>query len=196
VANAFDHSGNWKQGRETLVRYGGNPAKSDEAIVAINKCREIAAYAKLANAVEWILDYVEEGEKLVVFAHHQLMVNTIHDRVRDAGVGVRMIRGGISPEDRAQAAEDFQTDPTVKVIVINITSGGFGITLTAAKACAFLQLPWSPAEFDQCSDRIHRIGQQDNVTVYTLVAEGTVEEEMAALILAKRQVIDAVVDGK
>ena len=195
VAHAFEGSGNWKQGMETLVRHGGNPARSDEAIVAINKCREIAAYAKLDSTVEWILDYVEEGEKLVVFAHHQLMVNTIHDRVRDAGVGVRMIRGGISPEARAQAAEDFQTDPTVKVIVINTTSGGFGITLTAAKACAFVQLPWTPGDLIQAADRVHRIGQTDNVTVYNLVAEGTVEEDIAMLIMAKAEVANAVIDG-
>lgn len=195
VAGAFEGTGNWKQGMETLIRHGGNPAKSDEAIVAINKCREIAAYAKLDSAVEWILDFVEEGKKLVVFAHHQRMVDEIHQRVAAAGVGVRMIRGGVGLEQRAQAADDFQNDSSVRVIVLNIASAGFGLTLTAANACAFCQLPWNPAEFDQCSDRVHRIGQQDNVTVYSLVAEGTVEEEIADLIVAKRQVINAVVDG-
>lgn len=196
VADAFDGCGDWKQGMETLVQYGGNPAKSNEAIVAINKCREIAAYAKLDSTVEWILDYVEQGEKLVVFAHHQRMVDTIVKQVMAAGVGVRMIRGGVSADARAQAAEDFQTDPTVRVIVINISSGGFGITLTAAHACAFVQLPWGPADLIQAADRVHRIGQTCNVTVYNLVAEGTVEEMMADMIVAKQQICDAVVDGK
>lgn len=195
VARAFVGASDWKKGMQTLVMYGGNPARSDEAIVAINKCREIAGYAKMRSAIEWILDYVEEGEKLVVFAHHQRIVDQIAAAVKAAGVGVRMIRGGVGLEERAQAAQDFQTDPSVRVIVLNIASAGFGITLTAAKACAFVQLPWNPAEFDQCSDRVHRIGQQDNVTVYSLVAEGTVEEEIADLIVAKRQVINAVVDG-
>ncbi len=195
VAKAFEGRGDWRQGMQALVNYGGKPAKSNEAIVAINKCREIAGYAKMASAIEWILDYVEEGDKLVVFAHHQKMVDEITAAMKTAGVGVRMIRGGVSLEERAQAAQDFQTLEDVKVIVLNIASAGFGITLTAAKACAFVQLPWSPAEFDQCSDRIHRIGQPDNVTVYSLVAEGTVEEEIADLIVAKRQVMDAVVDG-
>lgn len=195
VAKAFVGASDWKKGMQTLIQYGGNPAKSDDAIVAINKCREIAGYAKMQSAIDWILDYVEEGQKLVVFAHHQKMVDQITSAVKEAGVGVRMIRGGVDLEARAQAAQDFQMDPKVKVIVLNITSAGFGITLTAASACAFVQLPWNPAEFDQCSDRVHRIGQQDNVTVYSLVAEGTVEEEIADLIVAKRQVINAVVDG-
>jgi SWI/SNF-related matrix-associated actin-dependent regulator 1 of chromatin subfamily A len=195
VAQAFEGRGDWKQGMQTLINYGGNAAKSDEAIVAINKCREIAGYAKMASAIEWILDYVEEGEKLVVFAHHQRMVDQITAAVKAAGVGVRMIRGGVGLEERAQAAQDFQTDSSVKVIVLNIASAGFGITLTAARACAFVQLPWTPGDLIQAADRVHRIGQTDNVTVYNLVAEGTVEETIGELIMAKAEVANAVVDG-
>lgn len=195
VAAAFEGRGDWKQGMQKLVQYGGNPAQSDEAIVAINKCREIAGYAKLASAIEWILDYVEEGRKLVVFAHHQKMVDQIHAEVKAAGVGVRMIRGGVGLEERAQAAQDFQQDPDVKVIVLNIASAGFGITLTAASACAFVQLPWTPGDLIQAADRVHRIGQVDNVTVYNLVAEGTVEEQIGELIMAKAEVSNNVIDG-
>lgn len=195
VAKAFEGRGDWKQGMQALVNYGGKPAKSNEAIVAINKCREIAGYAKMASAIEWILDYVEEGDKLVVFAHHQKMVDEITAAMKVAGVGVRMIRGGVSLEERAQAAEDFQTIPDVKVIVLNIASAGFGITLTAAKACAFVQLPWTPGDLIQAADRVHRIGQLDNVTVYNLVAEGTVEEQIGDLIMAKAVVMNEAVDG-
>lgn len=195
VAAAFEGSGAWKQGMETLVRYGGNPARSDDAIVAIGKCREIAAYAKLQSAVEWILDFVEGGDKLVVFAHHQRMVDQVAAAVADAGIGVRVIRGGVSLEARAQAAQDFQTRNDVQVIVLNIASAGFGITLTAARACAFLQLPWTPGDMIQAADRVHRIGQEDNVIVYNLVAEGTVEETIGDMIVAKAVVANAVVDG-
>ena len=195
VAAAFEGRGDWKQGMQKLVQYGGNPAQSDEAIVAINKCREIAGYAKLASAIEWILDYVEEGRKLVVFAHHQKMVDQITAEVKAAGVGVRMIRGGVGLEARAQAAQDFQQDPDVKVIVLNIASAGFGITLTAASACAFVQLPWTPGDLIQAADRVHRIGQLDNVTVYNLVAEGTVEEQIGDMIVAKAEVSNNVIDG-
>jgi SNF2 family DNA or RNA helicase len=106
-----------------------------------------------------------------------------------------VIRGGVSLEQRAQAAQDFQTRNDVQVIVLNIASAGFGITLTAARACAFLQLPWTPGDLIQAADRVHRIGQQDNVTVYNLVAEGTVEEDIGELIMSKAAVSNAVVDG-
>jgi len=97
---------------------------------------------------------------------------------------------------RADAVLRFQNDPQVRVILVGITAGGFGLTLTAAKAVAFVQLPWTPGEISQCVDRIHRIGQDaDSVTVFNLVAEGTIEESMAEMLIAKGQVLDAVLDN-
>ena len=183
---------------ETIVRMGGNAPKSDDAIVAIQKLREIAAYAKLDSTIEWIKDYTEEGEKIVIFAHNRLVIDTIRDALEndeDYRGAVGVIYGGIKDEARADAVLAFQEDPKVRVILVGITAGGFGLTLTAAKAVAFVQLPWTPGEISQCADRIHRIGQVANtVTVFNLVAEGTVEEEMADMLISKGQVLDAVLD--
>jgi SWI/SNF-related matrix-associated actin-dependent regulator of chromatin subfamily A-like protein 1 len=195
VAGAFEGTAAWEQGMAALVQHGGKPTRSNEAIVAINKCREIAALSKLDAAVEWIVDFLENGEKLVVFAHHQHMVDHVVKAMEDASIGVRKIRGGVSAEQRDAAAHDFQTDPNVRVIVLNITSAGFGITLTAARSCVFLQLPWSAADLMQAADRIHRIGQSDNVTVYNLVAENTVEERLADMIISKAEDFNQAIDG-
>jgi len=189
---------NWREGMEAIIRMGGNVPKSDDAIVAIQKLREIAGYAKLESAVEWIKDYTEEGEKLVVFAHNRQVIETIKSELeKDADYqnAVGVIYGGVSDEDRADAVLNFQNDPKMRVIIVGITAGGFGLTLTAAKAVAFIQLPWTPGEISQCVDRIHRIGQDaDTVTVYNLVAEGTIEEDMADMLIGKGQVLDSVLD--
>jgi len=190
---------NWQAGMEAIVRMGGNVAKSNDAIVAIQKLREIAAYAKLESAVEWIKDYTNEGEKLVVFAHNRHVIDTIKSELEkdpDYQGAVGAIYGGVSDEARADAVLDFQNNPKVQIIIIGITAGGFGLTLTSAKAVAFIQLPWTPGEIGQCVDRIHRIGQEaDNVTIYNLVAEGTIEEDMADMLIGKGQVLDAVLDN-
>jgi SWI/SNF-related matrix-associated actin-dependent regulator 1 of chromatin subfamily A len=92
--------------------------------------------------------------------------------------------------------ERFQKDPNTRVILVGITAGGFGLTLTAARAVAFVQTPWSPGEIQQCADRVHRIGQDaDQVTIYNLVAENTIEELMADMLFSKGQVLDAGLDG-
>jgi len=190
---------NWRAGMEAIIRMGGNVPKSDDAIVAIQKLREIAALGKLDSAVEWIKDYCEQGEKLVVFAHNRQVIETINTELKkdiDYLGAVGVIYGGVSDEARADAVLNFQNDPNMRVIIVGITAGGFGLTLTAAKAVAFVQLPWTPGEIGQCVDRIHRIGQDaESVTVFNLVAEGTIEEDMADMLIGKGQVLDAVLDA-
>lgn len=198
VAKAFDHSMDWKAGMEALIKHGGNVPKSDEAIVAIQKLREIAAYSKVDSAAEWICDFVEEGQKLVVFAHHRNVILKIKEKVEssaDFDGKVVTIMGGVSPEDRNAAVESFQNDPATKVIIISHSAGGYGITLTAASTVAFVELPWGPADMQQCEDRVHRIGQTASVNVIVLAAEDTIDETMSDMIIAKRQIINSVIDG-
>ncbi len=71
-----------------------------------------------------------------------------------------------------------------------------GITLTRASNVCFLELEWTPAIHDQAEDRCHRIGQRDAVTAWYLLAADTIDETMARLIKRKREVIDAVTDGR
>ena len=190
---------NWQAGMETLVKFGGNPAKSDEPIVAIQKLKEIAGHAKLKSAIEWIQDYTEEGRKLVVFAHHRNVITSIQSELeknQDYAGKVQVIMGGIGNDERDSAVQTFQNDLTVRVIIVSIQAGGFGLTLTAASAVAFVQIPWSPAELQQCADRVHRVGQTaNNVEIFVLTAEGTIEEDAAEMIMRKASVMDEVLDG-
>lgn len=200
VVDAFNGKVNWKEGMESIVKFGGNPPTSDEAIVEIQKLREIAGYAKLDSAAEWIQDYTEEGAKIVVFAHHRNIIEQIRNKLlsNDSSYHgtVPVIMGGISNDERDEAVYQFQNNPDAKVILVSITAGGFGLTLTAARAVAFVQLPWTPGDLQQAADRVHRVGQDaDSVDVFNLVAEGTIEEEIADLIISKALVMDLVLDA-
>jgi len=190
---------NWAAGMQAIINMGGQVPTSDAAIVAIQKLREIAGYAKLPAVVEWIQDYTAEGEKLVVFAHNRRVIEHIKTALEsdpDYKDAVAVIYGGVTDEARADAVMNFQNADSVRVIIVGINVGGFGLTLTAAKSVAFVQLPWSPGEISQCADRIHRLGQTaDSVTVWNLVAECTIEEEMADMLFNKGQIIDAVLDA-
>lgn len=198
VEAAFDGI-DWNSGMETIMRLGGKVPASDETIVAIQKLREIAAYAKIDGVVDWIKDYTENGEKLVVFAHNRLLIDKIkHALEQDTQCAraVDVVYGGVSDDDRESAIARFQFDTQSRVIIVGITSGGFGITLTSAGSVAFVQLPWTPGEVGQCIDRVHRIGQKaKNVSIFNLVAEGTIEESMSAMLLSKGEIIDSVLDN-
>jgi SNF2 family DNA or RNA helicase len=92
----------------------------------------------------------------------------------------------------------FQSADTSEnqLIVCSIEVAGQGLTLTRASNVAFLELDWTPAKHDQAEDRCHRIGQQDSVNAWYLLAAGTIDETMARLLERKRAVIGAVTDGR
>ena len=146
---------------------------------------------KLGAVRQWVQDFTATGQKLVIFAHHTDVVRALADEFADGCV----ISGETSTEDRQRAVDRFQNDPAQRVIVCNLKAGGVGLTLTAASDVLFVEQGWTPADMDQAADRCHRIGQQDSVTAWNLLAAGTIDEDVADLIAQKRVVVDAVTDG-
>jgi SNF2 family DNA or RNA helicase len=79
--------------------------------------------------------------------------------------------------------------------LISLKAGGFGLNLTAADYVIHLDPWWNPAAEAQATDRAHRIGQEKPVTVYRLVAKGTIEERIVALHRTKRELADSLLAG-
>jgi SWI/SNF-related matrix-associated actin-dependent regulator 1 of chromatin subfamily A len=165
-----------------------------ERLVRLNALKLLAARGKLAAALAWIHDFRSSGERLVVFARHREIQRAIVDRFP----GALHILGEDSPSRRDEALRSFQAaDGTDnQMIVCSMEVAGQGITLTRASNVAFLELDWTPAKHDQAEDRCHRIGQQDAVNAYYLLAAETVDETIATLLERKRAVIEAVTDGR
>lgn len=159
-------------------------AQSAEQLVRFGALKQVAAKGKLAAVKAWVTDFLESGQKLVLFAYHT-------DTVRQlaATFACDMIYGDTPVAARQAAVDRFQNDPNTRVIVLNIRSGGVGLTLTAASNVAFVELDWNPAAHDQAEDRCHRIGQHDNVTAWYLLAEDTIDGELWELIESKRSVV-------
>ena len=85
---------------------------------------------------------------------------------------------------------EFQTGDA-PLFLISLKAGGLGLNLTAADYVVHLDPWWNPAIEDQASDRAHRIGQERPVTVYRLIAAGTIEEKILRLHGTKRSMADA-----
>ncbi len=167
-------------------------AKQAETLVRIGILRRLAAQGKVKAAIEWIKNFLEVEDKLVVFAVHKDVIDAIMTQFGDTAV---KIDGSVKTINRDTAVRRFQEDPKIKLFVGNIKAAGIGLTLTASSAVAFLELPWTPGEVVQAEDRCHRIGQKDTVNVYYLLAPNTIEGSMARLIDSKRNVIDEIIDG-
>lgn len=171
--------------------YAGRAAKAEQ-LVRMNNLKLIAAKAKFRGIVEWIDDFLQTGEKLVVFGIHKKMMDALERRVDARSVKIT----GDTPKNIRQGLVDqFQEDPETRVFLGNIAAAGAGLTLTAASNVAFVELDWRPHMHSQASARCHRIGQKNTVTSHYLIAMDTIEERLAKVLQEKQELLSAVVDG-
>ena len=167
-------------------------ARRSERLVRLNHLRRLAARGKLAAALAWVDDFLASGEPLVVFASHVEVQKALVARHPDA---VHVL-GGDDAAARDRAVQAFARADGPQLIVCSLRAAGQGLTLTRASNVAFVELDWTPARLEQAEDRCHRIGQDDAVTAWYLVAPNTIDDTMAGLIEQKRGVIGAVTDGR
>jgi len=177
----------WK-GKEAAVR-----AERAKVLASIAGLKQLAVHGKLKQAKEWIKNFLEVDGKLVVFVDHHFTSDALMEEFEKVAV---LLDGRSSDKQKEIAKTKFMNDDNCRLFIGGIKAAGEGITLTVASNVAILELPWTPAAVDQCTDRCHRIGQKDTVNVHYLLAENTIEERIARLIDSKRGVIDGVVDGK
>ena len=160
-------------------------------LVRIEHLKQLAAKGKMVMAIKWIENFLEGDQKLVVFATHI----DIQKMLIEKFTGSAHILGEDSSEKRQQNIEKFQKDENCQLIVCSLKAGGVGITLTAASDVVFLELGWTPADHSQAEDRCHRIGQEDNVMAWYLLANDSIDMDITELINEKRVVVDAATEG-
>jgi SWI/SNF-related matrix-associated actin-dependent regulator 1 of chromatin subfamily A len=170
-----------------------NKARNAEALVKFNYLRQLTSKGKIDSVLEWIHDFLDTDGKLVVFGTYKMTLDRIMEEFGDLAV---RIDGDTPTSKRSEIEQRFQNDPNVRLFVGNTQAAGVALTLTASSSVAFVELPWSPGDLSQASDRCHRIGQKNAVNIYYLLAEGTMDEDMASILDEKRLVLDAVLDGK
>lgn len=162
--------------------------------------------AKLDRMEELVEDAVANGKKVVIFSNWTQMTDVIYERLhKQYSVGV--ITGNTKDEDRQQIVSTFQDAENIAfwhnreykhmdVLVGTIGAMGTGLTLTAGTVEIFMDEPWTMAAKNQAIDRCHRIGQNNNITVYTLLTKNTIDERINAIVEAKGEMSDMLVDGK
>lgn len=187
------------EGREEAIEERGRDAahKAEAArhLVLLSNLRRISALGKLEGAMDWMTNFAESGEKLIVFAHHREVQAVAFKTMSEAGKkgGFKVVRinpDATKPEQQAMV-DAFQQDPDVRIIIASLSASSTGWTGTAASNVAFLELAWTPGDLDQAEDRCYgRLNDVHGATAWYLLGSNTVDEDNWALIESKRSVAE------
>lgn len=155
-----------------------------EALVRFMTLRKLATLGKVAQAVDFIRTFLENGKKLIVFCS----LHEVVDQLLNFFPKAVTVTGRDTSANKQASVDAFQDNPDTMLIICSIKAAGVGLTLTASSNVAFIELAWTYADCCQCEDRAHRIGQKDNVTCYYLLGRGTIDQTVYSLIHHKKSI--------
>jgi hypothetical protein len=147
---------------------------------------KLAAFDELTDII------VASGESMLVFTQYTQMGALLQQHLDARGIGSLFLHGGVPVPRREEMVVRFQAGDA-PVFLLSLKAGGTGLTLTRATHVLHYDRWWNPAVEDQATDRAYRIGQDRPVQVHRLIAEGTLEDRIAALLETKRKLADAVI---
>jgi len=156
----------------------------------VDGAQPAAASAKRAAFLELVEGIAREERRVLVFSQFTELLGLWRKDLDAMGIAYEYLDGGT--RDRDGAVARFQSG-TAPVFLISLKAGGTGLNLTAADTVIHCDPWWNPAAEAQATDRAHRMGQARAVTVYRLIAKGTLEERIVALKERKRALAEAVV---
>ncbi len=139
--------------------------------------------------LQLVRELVSEGRRVLVFSQFVELLRLWQRDLDREGIAYEYLDG--STKNREDVIDRFQNGDA-PLFLISLKAGGTGLNLTAADTVIHCDPWWNPAVEDQATDRAHRIGQTKPVTVYRLVAAGTVEEKIIQLKARKRELAEAV----
>ncbi|MFE7813669.1 DEAD/DEAH box helicase [Streptomyces sp. NPDC057433] len=128
---------------------------------------------------------------VLVFTQYVRMARLLERHLAGRGVPSQFLHGGTPVAERETMVRRFQ-DGEVPVFLLSLKAAGTGLNLTRAEHVVHYDRWWNPAVEAQATDRAYRIGQTRPVQVHRLIAEGTIEDRIAELLVRKSELADAV----
>ncbi|NWR57683.1 ZRAB3 endonuclease, partial [Bucorvus abyssinicus] len=163
----------------------------------ITRMYKETAIAKAGAVKDYIKMMLQNDTlKFLVFAHHLSMLQACTEAVIENKVRYIRIDGSVPSAERIHLVNQFQKDPDTRVAILSIQAAGQGLTFTAATHVVFAELYWDPGHIKQAEDRAHRIGQCSCVNIHFLIAKGTMDTLMWAMLNRKAKVTGSTLNGK
>ncbi|WP_210767747.1 DEAD/DEAH box helicase [Cellulomonas humilata] len=151
--------------------------------------------AKAGLAADYAAQLVRNVGKVVFFAKHVDVMDQAEQTFADRGIKYASIRGDQTTRTRNKNIAAFTDDPEVQIVVCSLMAAGVGLNLQVASNLVLAELSWTAAEQTQAIDRIHRIGQDEPVTAWRIIAAQTIDAKIAELIDSKAGLAARALDG-
>lgn len=187
----------WENNQSFLFQKNNDETFSqsnDNFLTLATKLRQFNSIAKFDIIKEYIENFNEIGDKVVVFDQY---VKTLSELTQHFNTNSKLYYGGIDSFTKQSYVNEFQDkNSLLKNLFITTGSGNFGITLTAASKLFMLNQSFIPSENEQCWARIHRIGQEHPVSIFIFIFKNTIDEYIDDLLKDKLKVISKVIDNE
>ncbi len=151
--------------------------------------------AKLEQCMLLVENCIRNGHKILLFSQFTTMLDIISERLDKEGISSFILTGKTRPQDRLKLVNRFNSDDT-GVFLISLKAGGTGLNLTGADVVIHYDPWWNSSAENQASDRAYRIGQRNNVQIYKLITDRTIEEKITELQKKKAELFDIAVNGE
>jgi hypothetical protein len=152
--------------------------------------------AKALLAADYAVQLQRSVGKVVFFAKHIDVMDAAEAHFAAAGLKTVSLRGDQTTTVRQQAIDAFNSDPGVGIAVCSLTAAGVGVNMQASSNVVLAELSWTAAEQTQAIDRVHRIGQDEPVTAWRIIAAHTIDTKIAELIDSKQGLAARALDGE
>lgn len=154
------------------------------------------SWNKVDRVVEIVREVRKRNEKVIIFSGLRPMVSAIAKSLKRYGIGFLPIVAANKTSQRFEMIERFSNDHSLTAIIAGLNVLNRGFTITAANNVIITDLQYSPESTLQAEDRAHRTGQQKEVSVYYLLSQSTIDEDMFELISQKQTAISNAIDGR
>ncbi len=160
----------------------------DPSLVYENYKEESAKFELCMNLLE---TSVASGHKILVFSQFTSLLDLLKKRLKQNQIPFYLIEGATKKEDRIAQVSAFNQDDT-PVFLISLMAGGTGLNLIGADMVIHYDPWWNVSVQNQATDRAHRIGQKNSLSVYKFIAKNTIEEKIMALAAKKQRLAEQV----
>jgi len=154
---------------------------------------ELEDSGKLMVLLEKLNEVLGTGHKVVIFSQFVRFLERIKRLILKSFPDLPLYELTGSTRDRETPVKSFQTTEDTAAMLVSLKAGGSGITLNAADYVFLMDPWWNPAVENQAIDRVHRIGQENRVFVYRMIAKGTIEEKIQELKRDKQELFESIV---